>query len=236
MQITPMPAVTAPSPIPARNHSNGEPLLEAGDRLTREEFERRYEQMPTLKKAELIEGIVYMPSPVRIRNHGRPHIRLAGWLQVYESETSGVECSDNSTIRLDMDNEPQPDLLMIKAAEKGGQTHISEDDYLEGPPELVVEMVGSSRAYDLHQKKGAYRRNGVREYLAWVTTENRVVWWELRDGEYQEIPADPEGVLKSGVFPGLWLDTAALLRGDMKAVLATLRRGLESPEHRDFIR
>ena len=124
--------------------------------------------------------------------------------------------------------------MLLKQAAAGGQARISADDYIEGAPELVVEIAGSSRAYDLHQKKGAYRRNGVREYLAWVTGEQRVIWWELRGTEYQEIVPTTDGLLRSGVFPGLCLDTAALLRGDMKAVLAALRRGLDSPEHRAF--
>jgi Uma2 family endonuclease len=214
--------------------SASEPLLEPGDRLTRDEFERRYEGMPHVKKAELIEGTVYMPSPVRVRKHAVPHSHLAGWLVVYASETPGVECADNSTVRLDLDNEPQPDLVLMKLPGKGGQARISDDDYIEGAPELAVEVVGSSRAYDLHQKKSAYRRNGVREYLAWVTDENRLVWWELRGGEYQEIAQQADALLKSGVFPGLWLDAAALLRGDMKTVLAALRRGLDSAEHAAF--
>jgi Uma2 family endonuclease len=134
-----------------------------------------------------------------------------------------------------LDNEPQPDLVLIKAPAKGGQARISADDYIEGAPELVVEIVASSRAYDLHQKKGAYRRNGVREYLAWITGDQRLVWWELGEGDYREIAAAADGLLKSGVFAGLWLDTRALLRGDMKAVLAALRRGLESPEHGTFV-
>jgi len=228
---------TAPAPIAAPGNicsSQSEPLLEPGDRLSRDEFERRYERMPNLKKAELIEGIVYMPSPLRLRKHGKPHNQLGTWLGVYASETAGVECADNSTVRLDLDNEPQPDLLMFKTPESGGQARISEDDYLEGAPELAVEIVASSSAYDLHQKKGAYRRNGVKEYLAWVTGERRLVWWELREGEYKELVPDADGQLKSRIFPGLWLDTAALLRGDMKAVLATLRRGLPSAEHRSF--
>ena len=100
----------------------------------------------------------------------------------------------------------------------------------------MVEIVGSSRAYDLHQKKGAYRRNGVREYLAWITSENKILWWELREGDYHEISAGSDGVVKSRVFPGLWLDIPALLRDDMQTVLATLPRGLESPEHQEFIR
>jgi Uma2 family endonuclease len=190
--------------------------------------------MPNVKKAELIEGIVYMPSPVRAKKHAEPHSHLAGWLVLYVSETPGVRCFDNSTVRLDLDNEPQPDLVLIKLPAKGGQTRISADDYIEGPPELAVEIVGSSSAYDLHQKKGAYRRNGIREYLAWITGESRLVWWELNEGEYQEIAPDADGLVKSRVFPGLWLDTRALLRGDIKAVLSALRRGMDSPEHRAF--
>ena len=211
------------------------PLLEAGDRLSRSEFERRYERMPRLKKAELIEGTVYMPSPVRARKHARPHFCLAAWFAAYEEETPGVECFLNSTVRLDLENEPQPDLVLIKKPAKGGQTRISADDYLERAPELAVEVVGSSQAYDLHQKKGAYRRNGVCEYLAWITPENRLVWWELVEEEYQEIAPAEDGLLRSRVFPGLWLNPTALLRGDLKGVLATLRRGLASAEHRAFL-
>jgi len=207
--------------------SESEPLLEPGDRLTRHEFERRYQRMPHLKKAELIEGTVYMPSPVRLRRHAKPHNQLGTWLGVYASETPDVECADNSTVRLDLDNEPQPDLVLMKLPEKGGQARVSTEDYIEGAPELAVEIVGSSRAYDLHQKKGAYRRNGVREYLVWITGENRVCWWELRDEEYHEIEPTPEGLLRSAIFPGLWLDVPALLRGDMRTVLATVRRGVD---------
>src|SRR5688572_7206574 len=113
-----------------------EPMLESGDRLSRDEFERRYERLPHVKKAELIEGVVYMPSPLRAKAHGKPHGRLAAWLGFYESETAGVEFFDNSTVRMDLDNEPQPDLVLIKLPEKGGQTRFSQDDYIEGAPEL----------------------------------------------------------------------------------------------------
>src|SRR5712671_1626747 len=176
---------------------SAEPLLEPGDRLTRDEFERRYQRMPRLKKAELIEGTVYMPSPVRLQKHAEPHNQLGTWLGVYASETPGVKCADNVTVRLDLDNEPQPDLVLMKLPDRGGQARISADDSIEGAPELAVEIVGSSRAYDLHQKKGAYRRNGVREYLVWITGENRLIWWGLREGEYQELAADAQGVLRS---------------------------------------
>lgn len=207
--------------------------MENGDRLSRDEFERRYARLPHLKKIELIEGTVYMPSPVRAKKHAQPHILLGAWLETYAAETPGVEAFDNASVRLDLDNEPQPDLVLMKLPTKGGQARISADDYLEGAPELAVEIVGSSRSYDLHPKKDAYRRNGVQEYLAWITGEQRLVWWELREGVYQELTAD--GLIKSRVFPGLWLDAAALLRQDMKAVLGALRRGLESAEHRAFV-
>ena len=213
------------SPIPAR----AEPVLEPGDRLSRDEFERRYERMTSVKKAELIEAIVYMPSPIRARKHAEPHSRLGTWLGTYAAETPGVFCADNSTVRLDLDNEPQPDLVLMRLPENGGQARISSDDYIEGAPELTIEIVGSLRAYDLHQKKGAYRRNGVREYLVLITDEHRVIWWQLHEGEYHEIPPARDGLLKSGVFPGLWLDADALLRGEMKTVLAALRRGLDNP-------
>lgn len=231
-----MPTPAASTVVPPKTGARpAEPLLEPGDRLSRVEFERRYDRMPHLKKAELIEGIVYMPSPLRANQHGIPHVQLATWLGTYVSETPGALTADNATVRLDLDNEPQPDLVLLKLPAKGGQARISEDDYIEGAPELVVEIVGSSSAYDLHQKKGAYRRNGVREYIAWITGENRLVWWELREGEYQERAPDADGLLKSGVFPGLWLDAAALLKGDMKAVLAVVRRGLDSPQHAAFV-
>src|SRR2546421_914423 len=169
----PVPAPRTPLPTLA------ETILEPGDRLTREEFERRYNQLRHLKKAELIEGTVYMPSPVRAHRHAEPHSQLGGWLSVYVSETPGVKCFDNSTVRLDLDNEPQPDLVLMKLPAKGGQARISEDDFIEGAPELAVEIAASSRAYDLHPKKAAYRRNGIREYLVWITDEQRFVWWEL---------------------------------------------------------
>ena len=230
MAIPAAPTVESGSPAPRTSA----PLLEAGDRLSREEFERRYERMPHVKKAELIEGTVYVPSPIRARNHAGPHNCFGTWLGTYAAETPGVACFDNSTVRLDLDNEPQPDLVLLKLPAKGGQARLSADDYIEGAPELVVEIVGSSQAYDLHQKKGAYRRNGVREYLAWITGEQRLVWWGLREGDYQEMALAGDGLLHSSVFPGLWLDAGALLRGDMKAVLAALRGGLDSPDHCAF--
>jgi len=207
------------------------PLLEPGDRLSRPEFERRYDAMPALRKAELIEGVVYMPSPVRYRRHGRPHAQLIGWLIHYEAGTPGVETADNSTTRLDLDNEPQPDAVLLIAPASGGQARISADDYIEAAPELVVEVASSSVSFDLTTKLHVYRRSGVREYVVWRVLDGAVDWFVLRHGQYERLPLDPEGLLRSETFPGLWLDVPALLRGDVAGVLATVQRGLVSPAH-----
>lgn len=137
--------------------------LESGDRLTRTEFERRYQAMPHLKKAELIEGVVYVVSPVRSRSHGQPHAAIMGWLFTYQVATQGVDLNDNATVRLDLDNEPQPDALLRIEEIVGGQSHLSDDDYIEGALELIVEIAASSAAKDLYDKKRGYRRNGVKE-------------------------------------------------------------------------
>lgn len=214
---------------------NTVPPLENGDVLTRAEFERRYEAMPHLKKAELIEGVVYVPSPVRHTFHGHPHTHLTGWLVQYEASTPGVQASDNSTVRLDLDNEPQPDALLFIDPACGGQARIDVDGYIEGAPELVAEVASSSASYDLHVKLRVYRRNGVREYIVWRVLDHAVDWFVLRAGQYERLSVDAEGLLRSEVFPGLWLDPAALLRGDLATVLAVVQRGLASPEHDAFV-
>jgi len=206
--------------------------LENGDRLSQIEFERRYTAMPKVKKAELIEGVVYMASPVRAKSHGLPHAAVIAWLSTYWIATPGVSLLDNATVRLDADNEPQPDALL--RIESGGQSLISEDDYIEGAPELIVEVAASSASYDLHDKKQVYRRNGVQEYIVRQTFENKLNWFILQAGEYVLLP-DDNGVVRSLVFPGLWLDIAALLAGDIAKVIAVLQLGLASPEHAQFI-
>ncbi len=202
------------------------PVLENGDRLSRAEFERRYRAMADLKKAELVEGVVYMPSPVRLHRHSRPHLHLASWLGTYEAENPGVICGDNGTVRLDLDNEPQPDLLLLVDPAKGGQARISEDDYVEGAPELVVEIASSSASYDLNVKRNAYRRNGVREYVVYRVLDREIDWFVLHEGEYERLSPDDDGCYESRTFPGLRLDPEALIRGDLATVLATLRQGL----------
>jgi Uma2 family endonuclease len=211
------------------------PPLENGDRLTVAEFERRYEAMPHLKKAELIEGVVYVPSPVRQRFHGRQHSHLICWLSVYEANAPGSEVGDNSTMRLDLENMPQPDCLLLVQPEFGGRVRIGDDGYIEGAPDLVAEVASSSVSYDLGTKLEAFRRNGVLEYIVWRVRDRRLDWFVNRVGQFERLSPQPDGILRSSVFHGLWLDPAALLAGDLNTVLAVLQQGLDSPEHIEFV-
>ncbi len=228
---------------PAISTSTSDPLsgvrplpLENGDRLTRREFERRYTARLDIKKAELIEGVVYMPSPVHFAGHGEPHVAVLTWLGTYCAFTSGVRVADNATVRLDLDNEPQPDALLRIEPQAGGRSRLSEDDYVEGAPELIVEIAASSAAYDLHDKLRAYRRNGVQEYLVWRVYEKQLDWFMLIDDEYRPLTPDTAGLLHSRIFPGLRLAVEALLAGDVEQVLAELQTGVETPEHAAFVK
>jgi Uma2 family endonuclease len=232
-----MATTTLQTQEPQRTPPSGQgiPPLENGDRLTRAEFERRYDAMPHLKKAELIEGIVYMGSPVNHERHGRPHFRLIGWLDRYVEATPGVDGGDNSSLRLDLDNMPQPDAFLYVLPTRGGQARIDEDDYIEGAPELVAEVASSSVSYDLHAKLHAYRRNGVREYVVWRVRDQTIDWFVLREGRFELLQPGPDGVYRSEVFPGLWLDPAALIRGDRATMARAVQQGLATPEHAAFV-
>ena len=208
------------------------PPLENGDRLTLAEFECRYSAMTHLKKAELIEGIVYMASPLRIKQHGEPHSSIITWLGVYKASTPGVQLGDNCTVRLDGDNEPQPDALL--RIETGGQSTISKDGYVEGAPELIAEIAASTVSIDLHDKLKVYRRNQVQEYLVWRVYEQELDWFRLVEGNYIQLIANNIGIIESEFFPGLWLDKEALLTGDLAKVLAVLQQGLATKEHQNF--
>ena len=208
--------------------------LENGDRLTRCEFERRYAARPDLKEAQLIEGVVYMPSPVSLAHSG-PHAMIQTTLLVYAASTPGVRGEDNVTVRLDLDNEPQPDVVLRIEPKAGGSSRVSDDGYLEGAPELVVEVAASSASIDLHDKLRAYRRNGVQEYVVWRTQERQIDWFEIADGEYRVLPRDEADVVHSRVFPGLRLSAGALLNGNLAGALAEVQKGIGSPEHAAFV-
>lgn len=153
------------------------------------------------------------------------------WLGVYWAATPGVDLCDNTTVRLDLDNEPQPDALLRI---ENGTSRSSEDDYIEGAPEFVVEIAASSASQDLHDKLRAYRRNGVQEYLVWQIYEQQLNWFSLQAGEYVLLVPHDQGVIRSQVFPGLWLASLALLQGDLAAVLNCLNQGLQTVEHAVF--
>lgn len=210
------------------------PLLENGDHLTRTEFERRYLRMPDLKKAELITGEVFMGSPVGVDNHGAPHADLMGWLAWYRSRTPGMIVVDNGTIRLDDENELQPDAAMMILC--GGQSSIDVDGYFAAAPELVAEVAASSASRDLHRKSKVYERFGVREYIVWRTYDEAIDWNVLQDGKFIAKAPDADGIHRSVVFPGLWLDPTALIGGDLRRVDEVLRQGLATPEHDDFVK
>jgi Uma2 family endonuclease len=209
------------------------PPLENGDKLTRHEFERRYHAMPNLKKAELIEGVVYVASPLRIKSHGEPHAYIMGWLATYKAATPGVGLADNATVLMDADNEPQPDALL--RIEVGGRSRINQDYYLEGVPELIVEIAASSASYDLHEKLKVYRRNQVQEYLVWRVYDRKFDWFSLQKGEYIQLEPNTDNIICSHIFPGLWLAKSALLAGDLAKVLTVLQQGLTTQEHQDFV-
>ncbi|MEE8391613.1 MAG: Uma2 family endonuclease [Anaerolineae bacterium] len=221
-----------PRPWPVR--PAGPPPLDPGDRLSRAEFERRYHAHPEIKKAELIEGIVYVASPIHHTKHGQPHGWMITWLGTYAAATPGVDLGDNTTVRLDFENEVQPDALLRLEPALGGRSRVTEDDYLEGPPELIVEIAASSAAYDLHDKRRVYARNGVQEYLAVQMYEQRIDWFILREGVYETLSPDESSVLRSQVFPGLWLQPSAFWAGDLATMLAVLQQGLDAPEHAAF--
>lgn len=212
------------------------PPLETGQRLSRAEFYRRWDAMPDLKHAERIEGVVYMQAAIRLEQHGDPQGSLVMLLKVYEANTPGVQASGNATVQLDEDNDPEPDAVLRIRPEYGGQSRSASKDYVVGAPEFLGE-VSASTPRDLTVKKNVYRRNGVQEYLVWKTGKKKqeILWFRLRDGDFEPLQPDADGVFKSEVFPGLWLDAKAMIAGDLAEVLEVLQQGLASPEHAAFV-
>ena len=209
------------------------PLLRDGDRLTRDEFMRRWEQMPDLKWAELIDGIVYMPSPVS-DIHGDFQIRLGYWLVSYTAATAGCAARDAGTWLMSEDSAPQPDLSLRIDAKFGGQSRL-DGDYPAGAPELVVEISHTTSAKDMGAKLRLYERSGVLEYVTIRPRKQQIIWRELIKGRYREIAPDKDGLLRSRIFPGLWLNPVAVWAGDVQALAATLQQGIATSEHAEFV-
>ena len=197
-------------------------ILENGDRLDQDEFERRY-TASNIKKAELIEGIVHVASPLRFTQHGNPHAEIVTWLGTYQAALPGLEVGIEPTVRLDDQNEPQPDAVLFRI---GGNAQIDADGYITGAPEFIAEIAASTVSYDLHSKKNAYERNGVKEYLVWRTIDQEIDWFILENGKYRILEPNAIGVICSQEFTGLWLNVEAILSHDMATVLKTLQLGL----------
>lgn len=228
------------STLPATPHTTASrakkealPPLENGDHLDQKTFHARYEAMPEGTRAELIGGIVFMSSPLK-RPHGKMHMRASHWLQEYEDATPGTQAFDNATNILSDENESQPDLCLLISSGEQGQTH-EEDEFIIGAAELIVEVASSTEAIDLHDKRRDYQEAGVREYVVIAIRQARVFWFVLRNGQFEELPPGPDGIVRSEVFPGLWLDPAALLRRDAARIREVLRQGLATPEHAAFV-
>jgi Uma2 family endonuclease len=211
------------------------PPLEPGDHLDQKTFHARYEAMPEHVKAELIGGVVYMPAALR-RQHGRMSINVSSWLATYENATPGVEAYDNTTTIMGEESEPQPDLSLIILPDRGGQMRFTEDDYLEGAPELIVELASSTESYDLHTKKRDYELCGVKEYVVVALRQKKVFWFVSRDGTFEEDSPSDDGIYRSTTFPGLWLDPQALLDLKGRRLLEVLQQGLASSDHADFVK
>lgn len=205
------------------------PRLEAGDHLDQPTFHARYEAMPSSFRAELVEGVVIVPSPL-LADHAQFHACLMCWLGVYVLRTPATCALDNATIVLLPDTEVQPDGALILAPSAGGQSRRWQG-YIAGPPELVIEVSSSSEAYDLHGKFRSYEAAGVREYLVVLLRDRRAEWFVARDGKFVSQEPDEDRILRSTYFPGLWLDVAALFAPNGVQLMATLDRGLATPEH-----
>jgi Uma2 family endonuclease len=209
------------------------PPLRRGQRLTVQEFLRRWEAMPQLKFAELIDGVVYMPSPVTA-DHGQEDLNISTWLGTYVAYTPGCRGGSQATWLM-LDSAPQPDSDLWVPPECGGQSAI-QGMYHIVAPELAAEICLSSAAYDLGVKKDLYQTAGVREYVAILVEEEEVRWHRLVDGQFPLCRPDARGIFRSEEFPGRWLDASALWKQDLPRLLRTLERELKSRAHAAFIR
>ncbi len=209
------------------------PPLRDGDRLSRAEFMRRWEALPDLKRAELIDGVVHLPSPVS-RTHDQHHALFATLLGLYQLATPGCRWGITGTWLMSENSAPQPDLTLEILPEFGGQARI-EGEYSGGAPELIVEISHSTAISDSTRKLRLYERSGVLEYAIVHTKDRQITWYSRADGKFAELAADAEGIIRSQTFPGFWLDTSAFWDSDLAAATSTLQLGIAAPEHTTFI-
>jgi Uma2 family endonuclease len=198
------------------------PPLESGDVLDGAEYWRRYCATSDKLKSERINGKVYIMSPLRAVYHGNPHLLLAQWIATFAMHDPTLIGSDNATVRMNADNDPQPDLCLLRV---NGQTRFDDEGYILGAPELIVEVAGSSASYDFREKRDVYEAAGVGEYLVFETIEGRIEWWRADNGRFVDI-SQVDGIYKSVLFPGLWLDAEALRAANALKLIQTLEQGM----------
>jgi Uma2 family endonuclease len=222
----------------ARRVAPPAPPLRDGDRMGVDEFLRRWEAMPAPRpRAELLEGRVWLDmAPISVENHDHPQVILVTMFGNYEAATPGVRAGGSASMKLAPRHMPQPDAFLRVLPSHGGRVEVTDDDYLADAPDLVVEVAASTVRKDTTVKFDIYRRAGVREYVVWKTERGDIDWFVRREDRFDPMPADDDGIFRSETFPGLWADSAALLQGDTAGALATLRRGLASPEHKAFVK
>jgi hypothetical protein len=208
------------------------PLVE-GQRLDQPTFHARYEAMPPATRAELINGVVFMPDPFGF-GHAAAKPPVIVWIDYYREQTPVLEVLANVSTVLGPKSEVQPDVLLLILPEFGGQARIPKE-WVWGPPELVAEVAEETRYVDLGPKFEDYERAGVREYVVRALEPDEVYWFVLRNGRFEELPPGPDGIYRSEVFPGLWLDPQALLRCDTRRLRAVVDLGCATPEHAEFV-
>ena len=205
-----------------------------GDEMDQPTFHALYETTPEGFRAELIEGVVYFKMPVQL-NHGRPQAKMATWISIYSAETPETDVGVAPTLKLGLTSEPEPDACLFLSPEGGGNCEIDEEDYLLGPPELVVEIANTTKATDLGRKKRDYERAGVKEYIVVMPSELKVIWFHRQKDRFVNLLPSSDGCIRSICFPGLWLKSDEVFSKSASAILRTLRLGLASPEHAAFV-
>ena len=227
-------AMTKPTRIKKQARSPTPPLRN-GDQLSVAEFEHRYEALPELKRADLINGVVYLDSYMPLFPHGQTLASLAGWLGNYRAHTPGVQGGLNPTLTLRVGvHQPQADACLRVRPDWGGQSG-TRDGLIVGGVELTGEIAANSASLELHGKLAAYEQNGILEYIVWRVEDREIDWFHLKRGKFQRLARTKDGLYKSKVFPGLWLDPDAMIADNMIKVLEVVQKGVASPEHRRFV-
>jgi Uma2 family endonuclease len=211
------------------------PILFDGQRLDQPAFHEIYSQMPEDFRAELIDGVVYLMNMGVFEDHGRSDASINGLLYFYSVETPGTIVQANTTTKLGPRSEVQPDSALLIDPDFGGRTRSDPGRFTVEAPELVVEISNSTLRLDLNTKKRVYEEAGALEYVVFDIPHRKFHWFALSECHFEPLQIGDDGLYRSKAFPGLWLDEAAFVRGDGRSVMASLRLGLESPEHAAFV-